>query len=151
MGRAIAVWERRCMIMIKWHWEGTNPFMKIHFVVRAHTVYHEYVFIGHATLRNADNMISLCAECLNSPFYRHPLWIAKSIANIANTSISEQRRFTVSKIIPRNDEWNNKAEDVNSHLNDMWRHFIFDLLTTLVLIRETSQQQQTASKWKRFL
>ena len=44
--------------------------------------------------------------------------IAKSIADLAKSSIFEKRRVVLSRIISRNEQ-NNKTEDVNSRLNDV--------------------------------
>ena len=44
---------------------------------------------------------------------------AKSIVDLAKGMVSEKRKVTVSGIIPRNDEWNKKAEEVNQHLKNV--------------------------------
>ena len=43
----------------------------------------------------------------------------KPNVDLADSLISEKRRVIFSGIILRNDEWNNKAENVNSNLTDM--------------------------------
>ena len=45
--------------------------------------------------------------------------VAKSTLGLANNMVSEKKRVTISGIVPRNGEWNNKAEDVNGHLTGM--------------------------------
>ena len=44
--------------------------------------------------------------------------VGKSIVDLAK-SLFENRKVTISGIIPRNDQWNNKAEQVNNHLEEM--------------------------------
>ena len=44
-----------------------------------------------------------------------PERVGKSIVDL----FQDNRKVTISGIIPRNDEWNNKAELVNNHLNEM--------------------------------
>ena len=44
--------------------------------------------------------------------------VGKSIVDLAK-SLFENRKVTISGIIPRNDQWNNKAEQVNNHLKEM--------------------------------
>ena len=44
---------------------------------------------------------------------------AKSSVDLAKGMVSEKRKATVSGIVPRNDEWNKKAEEVNQHLKDV--------------------------------
>ena len=53
---------------------------------------------------------------LNSEIY--PERVAKSTVNLAKGMVSGKRKVTVSGIIPRNDEWNEKSE-VNQHLKNM--------------------------------
>ena len=45
--------------------------------------------------------------------------ISKSILDLAKDLTSQKRSVTVSGIVPRNDEWNNKAAEVNEHLRVM--------------------------------
>ena len=45
--------------------------------------------------------------------------VGKSIIDLAKSLSSKNRKVTISGIIPRNDQWNNKAEQVNSHLKEM--------------------------------
>ena len=44
---------------------------------------------------------------------------AESIVDLAEGMVSEKRKIAVSGIIPKNDEWKKKAEEVNRHLNGM--------------------------------
>ena len=49
----------------------------------------------------------------------YPERVVKSIVDLAKGMISVKRKVTVSGIIPRNDEWNKKSEEVNQHLKNM--------------------------------
>ena len=49
----------------------------------------------------------------------NPERVAKPIVLLAKGMSSEKRKVIVSGIIPRNDKWNKKAEEVNQHLKDM--------------------------------
>ena len=40
----------------------------------------------------------------------------------------DNRKVTISCIIPRNDEWNNKAELVNNHLKEMCKSANIDFI-----------------------
>ena len=40
---------------------------------------------------------------------------SKSIVDLAKSLKSGKRKVTISGIIPRNDEWNNKAAEVNEY------------------------------------
>ena len=44
---------------------------------------------------------------------------AKSIDDVAIGMVSEKRKVTISGIIPRNDKWNKKAQEVNQHLKNI--------------------------------
>ena len=54
--------------------------------------------------------------------------IAKSIADLANSLISEKKKVIISEIIPVIDEWNNRAEDENSHLINMCKALNTDFI-----------------------
>ena len=45
--------------------------------------------------------------------------IAKSIVDLAKLSVKDHCPVSISSIVPRNDEWNNKAQEVNRFLEDM--------------------------------
>ena len=67
---------------------------------------------------NPDHIIMhIGTNDLNSEI--NPELIAKSIADLANGMVSEKRKVTASGIIPRNDKWNKKVEEVNQHLKNM--------------------------------
>ena len=44
---------------------------------------------------------------------------SQSIVDLAKSLTSDKRKDTISGIIPRNDEWNNKAAEVNEYLRNM--------------------------------
>ena len=54
--------------------------------------------------------------------------VGKSIVDLAKNLFHDNRRVTVSGIIPRNDEWNNKAELVNNHLKEMCKSANIDFV-----------------------
>ena len=45
--------------------------------------------------------------------------VGKSIVDLAKSLLSENRKVTISGIIPRNDHWNIKAEEVKNHMKEM--------------------------------
>ena len=45
--------------------------------------------------------------------------VAKSIVDLAKLSVKDHCPVSISSIVPRNDEWNNKAQEVNRFLEDM--------------------------------
>ena len=45
--------------------------------------------------------------------------VRKSILDLTKNLFHDNRKVTIFGIIPRNNEWNNKAELVNIHLKDM--------------------------------
>ena len=45
--------------------------------------------------------------------------VGKSIVDLAKSLLSENRKVTISGIIPRNEQWNIKAEEVNNHMKEM--------------------------------
>ena len=49
----------------------------------------------------------------------NPVRAAKSIVDLAKGMVSENRKFAISGMIPRNYEWNKKTLEVNHHLKDM--------------------------------
>ena len=57
---------------------------------------------------NPDHIILLVAER-----------VGKSIVDLAKSLLFESRKVTISGIIQRNNQWNNKAEQVNNHLKEM--------------------------------
>ena len=65
---------------------------------------------------------------------KNPERVAKSIVDLAKGIASAKRKVTVSRIIPRNDEWNKKAEEVNQHLKDSVRLLQSITLIIVVLI-----------------
>ena len=50
-----------------------------------------------------------------------PERVRKSIVDLAKNLFHDNRKVTIFSIIPRNDEWNNKAELVNNHLKEMYK------------------------------
>ena len=44
---------------------------------------------------------------------------SKSIVDLAKSLTSGKRKVNISGIIPRNDEWNNKAAEVNEYLRNL--------------------------------
>ena len=42
------------------------------------------------------------------------------LLNLQKVYYLKNRKVTFSRIIPRKDQWNNKAEQVNSHLKEMY-------------------------------
>ena len=67
---------------------------------------------------NSDHIIlHVGTNDLNSD--NSPERVGKSIIELAKNLFHDNRKVTLSGIIPRNDEWNNKAELVNNHLNEM--------------------------------
>ena len=70
----------------------------------------------------------------------------KSSVDLANSLISEKKRFTISGMIPRIDEWNDKMEDVNSHLTDMCKTLNSDLIDNKNFTSENILITETASK-----
>ena len=45
--------------------------------------------------------------------------VRKSIVDLVKSLLSESRKVTISGIIPRNEQWNVKAEQVNKHLKEI--------------------------------
>ena len=45
--------------------------------------------------------------------------VGKSIVHLVKSLLSESRKVTISGIIPRNEQWNVKAEQVNKHLKEI--------------------------------
>ena len=50
---------------------------------------------------------------------KDPLPIAQSIVDLAKTVMTQDGSVTISGIIPRNDQWNNKVREVNDSLGRM--------------------------------
>ena len=44
---------------------------------------------------------------------------ANQLFTLQKSLLSENWKVTISGIIPRNNQWNNKAEQVNNHLKEM--------------------------------
>ena len=57
-----------------------------------------------------------------------PERVGKSIVDLAKNLFHDNRKVTISGIIPRNDEWNNKAELVNNHLKEMCKFSNIDFI-----------------------
>ena len=57
-----------------------------------------------------------------------PERVGKSIVDLAKNLFHDNRKVTISGIIPRNDEWNNKAELVNNHLKEMCKAANIDFI-----------------------
>ena len=45
--------------------------------------------------------------------------VGKSIVDLAKSLLFENRKVSISEIIPRNDRWNIKAKEVNNHMKEM--------------------------------
>ena len=54
--------------------------------------------------------------------------VGKSVADPAKSLLSENWKVIISGIVPQNDQWNNKAEQVNNHLKQMWSGVIMDCI-----------------------
>ena len=67
---------------------------------------------------NPDHLI-LPVGTIDLNSENNPERVAKSIVDLAKGMVSAKRKVTVSGIIPRHGEWNEKAEEVNQHLKDM--------------------------------
>ena len=57
-----------------------------------------------------------------------PERVGKTIVDLAKNLFHDNRKVTVSGVIPRNDKWNNKAELVNNHLKEMCKSAITDFI-----------------------
>ena len=57
-----------------------------------------------------------------------PERVRKPIVDLAKNLFHDNRKVTISGIIPRNDEWNNKAELVNNHLKEMCKFGNIDFI-----------------------
>ena len=57
-----------------------------------------------------------------------PERVGKSIVDLAKNMFHDNRKVTISGIIRRNDEWNNKAELVNNHLKEMCKSANIDFI-----------------------
>ena len=57
-----------------------------------------------------------------------PERVGKSTVDLAKNLFHDNRKVTISGIIPRNDEWNNKAELVNNHLKEMCKFANIDFI-----------------------
>ena len=68
---------------------------------------------------NEPDHIILHVGTNNLSSEQSPERIAKSIVDLAKLSVKDHCSVSISSIIPRNDEWNNKAQEVNSFLKDM--------------------------------
>ena len=55
--------------------------------------------------------------------------IAKSIVDLAKLSVKDHCPVSISSIVPRNDEWNNKAQEVNRFLEDMCLNYDINYIT----------------------
>ena len=53
------------------------------------------------------------------PKSKDPLPIAQSIVDLAKRVMTQDRSVTISDIIPRNDQWNNKVRELNDSLARM--------------------------------
>ena len=54
--------------------------------------------------------------------------VGKSILDLTKNLFHDNRKVTIFGIIPRNNEWNNKAELVNIHLKDMCKSANIDFI-----------------------
>ena len=63
------------------------------------------------------------------PTSKVPLRIAQSIVDLAKSVMTQDRSVTISDIIPRNDQWNNKVREVNYSLELACVKIIFRSLT----------------------
>ena len=55
--------------------------------------------------------------------------IAKSIIDVAKAIRTNTRTVIISRIVPRNDNFDNKALDVNGKLSKMYREAKLDFIT----------------------
>ena len=60
--------------------------------------------------------------------------IAKSIVDLAKLSVNDHCSVSISSIVPRNDEWNNKAQEVNSFLKNMCTNIDIDFIDNTKVI-----------------
>ena len=67
----------------------------------------------HTCKRLRPHNSSCGDKCLNSE--KSSQLCSKSIVDLAKSLKSGKRKVTISGIIPRNDEWNNKAAEVNEY------------------------------------
>ena len=64
---------------------------------------------------NLDHII-FHAGTNDIPTSKDPLAIAQSIVDLAKSVMTQDRGVTISRIIPLNDQWNNKVKEVNDSL-----------------------------------
>ena len=55
----------------------------------------------------------------NELSFENDAGVGKSIVDLVKSLLSESRKVTISGIIPRNEQWNVKAEQVNKHLKEI--------------------------------
>ena len=67
---------------------------------------------------NLDHII-FHAGTNDIPTSKDPLAIAQSIVDLAKSVMTQDRGVTISRIIPLNDQWNNKVREVNDSLGCM--------------------------------
>ena len=67
--------------------------------------------------KNPDHMFHVGANDI--PTSKDPLPIAQSIVDLAKSVMTQDRSVTISDIISRNDQWNNKVREVNDSLPRM--------------------------------
>ena len=60
--------------------------------------------------------------------------IAKSIVDLAKLSVKDHCSVGISSIVPRNDEWNNKAQEVKSLLKNMCTNIDIDSIDNTKVI-----------------
>ena len=52
--------------------------------------------------------------------------------DLENDLISEKKRVTISGTIPKNDEWNNKSDNINSQIMDMFKKPNIDFIVNSI-------------------
>ena len=72
---------------------------------------------------NPDRIILYVGISDNSPEQ-----VGKSIVDLVKNLFHDNRKVTISGLIPRNDEWNKKAELVNNHLKEMCKSANIDFI-----------------------
>ena len=55
----------------------------------------------------------------NELSFENDAGVGKSIVDLVKSLLSESRKVTISGIIPRNEQWNDKVEQVNKHLKEI--------------------------------
>ena len=73
-------------------------------------------YVKPCICQNNPDHIIFHAGTNNIPTSKDPLAIAQSIVDLAKSVMTQDRGVTISRIIPLNDQWNNKVKEVNDSL-----------------------------------